>query len=90
MARTDPSETAPLLAPPVVDPEAAAPPPLIGNDSQNDQTDGVKELGNRIYVLLPAVAIGVWPPSHPFPSHVAIDPHDSMLICTISSCCSLP
>ncbi|KAJ4157991.1 uncharacterized protein LMH87_008538 [Akanthomyces muscarius] len=59
MAKSDPSETAPLLAPPVVDPEAAAPPPLTGNGSQNGQVDGVKELGNRIYVLLPAVAIGL-------------------------------
>ncbi|KAJ6779984.1 hypothetical protein PWT90_10701 [Aphanocladium album] len=56
MARPDPSETSPLLAP--CDVEAVEqPPPSAG--AQHATTDGVKELGNRIYVLLPAVAIGL-------------------------------
>ncbi|XWW97843.1 hypothetical protein V2A60_005830 [Cordyceps javanica] len=73
MAKSDPAETSPLLAPrdgaATLDDDreahaaaaaAAAAPNGTGQSAQQaDDADGVKQLGNRIYVLLPAVAIGL-------------------------------
>lgn len=69
MTKSDRSETSPLLAPrdddddDRHDPEAnaaAAPHSTSNGGAPNGgKDDGVKDLGNRIYVLLPAVAIGL-------------------------------
>lgn len=85
MAKSDASETSRLLAAPVVDPEAAAS-PVTSNGSHNGEADGVKELGDRIYVLLPAVAIGVRSSFQPIYLYL----RDATLMTPISSCCSLP
>lgn len=54
--RSDPTETSPLLAAPAADPEAACD---ERNGPSNDAGKDANDLGNRIYIVLPAVAIGV-------------------------------
>lgn len=60
-----PTETDPLLgASDAADPEAVQ--PVTSNGSQNGDADK-KDLGKRMYIIIPAVTIGVRSPAAPGP-----------------------
>ncbi|KAJ2980762.1 hypothetical protein NQ176_g2449 [Zarea fungicola] len=56
IVRSNPTETSPLLAAPAADPEAAC---TERNGTSHDAGKDANDLGNRIYIVLPAVAIGL-------------------------------
>lgn len=77
MAAVPPSETSPLLVPPPRDDDTEA----NAAPTASEEVEDVKDLGNRIYILLPAVAIGVRPYSLPFSVAVLTLCHVAAALC---------